>query len=77
VEEGAHIDVENPKPGKRPGRMHYQDTANNTFQYNFESEKFDGLSNTQNEQLLNNPDVLRGIQRGYQYLGIGQPEVLE
>jgi hypothetical protein len=74
---GAHIDVENPAPGKRPGQIHYQDANNNKFQYNFKDGRFDGLSNTQNNNLLGNPDVQRAIQRGYQYLGIGDPDVLE
>lgn len=76
-QDGAHIDIENPAPGKRPGQIHYQDAANNKFQYNFETGQFDGLSNTQNRNLLENPDVQSAIQRGQQYLGIGGPDVLE
>jgi hypothetical protein len=75
---GDHIDVENPAPGKRPGQIHYQvEPSGEKFQFNFEKGEFDGLSNTQNRNLLENPDVQRGIQRGTQYLGIGEPEVNE
>jgi hypothetical protein len=74
---GARIDVENPNPGQRPGQIHYQDGAGGKFQYNFENGQFDGLSNTQNRNLLENPDVKGAIQRGNQYLGIGGPDVLE
>jgi RHS repeat-associated protein len=76
-EAGEHIDVENPAPGKRAGQIHFQDAANNKFQYNFETGKFDGLSNTKNENLLSEPDVQQGIQKGYKYLGLDEPEVLE
>jgi filamentous hemagglutinin len=72
-EAGDHIDVENPNPGQRPGQIHYQDANDAKFQYNFEKGEFEGLSNTHNKNLLENPDVQNAIQKGFKYLGINQP----
>ena len=72
----ARIDIENPSPGKRPGQIHYQDQNNIKYYYNPKDDKFyvgkisDGKVAPKNiQELLNNPDFRRGIDKGLNYLG--------
>jgi RHS repeat-associated protein len=68
--EDAHIDVENPSPGQRPGQIHYQDDSGK-YIYDLTTRSFRGAPNEVNE-LLGNEDVQRAIQTGLKYLGVSQ-----
>jgi hypothetical protein len=69
--DGSRIDVENPNPGQRPGQIHYQD-ATGKYIYDINTGEFQGMSATKNLDLLSRPEVQRAIQKGLQYLGVGQ-----
>ena len=69
--EGAHIDVENPNPGQRPGQIHYQDSTGK-YIYDPETGTFEGLSATKNEQILGERSVQAAIQKGLRYLGVSK-----
>jgi RHS repeat-associated protein len=67
----GRIDVENPNPGQRPGQIHYQDGAGK-YIYDVGKGEFQGLSATQNRELLSQPEVQQAIQKGLKYLGAAQ-----
>jgi RHS repeat-associated protein len=67
----GRIDVENPNPGQRPGQIHYQD-GSGKYIYDVAKGEFQGLSKTQNGQLLSKSEVQQAIQKGLKYLGVGQ-----
>jgi RHS repeat-associated protein len=69
--EKGRIDVENPNPGQRPGQIHYQD-GSGKYIYDVAKGEFQGLSKTQNGQLLSRPEVQQAIQKGLKYLRVGQ-----
>lgn len=62
------IDVENPKPGQRPGQIHYQDNSGNKYIYDPSTGKFKDAPKKVNE-MLNDPKFKRGIEKGLEYLG--------
>jgi hypothetical protein len=68
--ESYRIDVENPAPGVRPGQLHLQDDAGNTYLYDFEAEKFDGLPRSLANKLANDPVATRAVVTGKRYLGL-------
>lgn len=67
------IDVENPNPGQRAGQLHFQDQSNPTakYQYNFSTEKFDGLPRSIEKEIGRNPGFQAGINKGLRMLGEG------
>lgn len=74
--DGWRVDVENPAPGERPGQIHYQ-SGDSKFMYDHTTNSFrnmDGtaLSNSQNKQLINNPNVMSAVNKGMKYLGVGK-----
>ena len=68
--DGWRIDVENPKPGVRPGQMHFQDYEGHKYQYNFETGKWEGMPSGLAKRVAKNPDVQRAITKGRRYLGM-------
>ena len=67
------IDVENPNPGQRAGQLHFQDQSNPTakYQYNFGTEKFEGLPRSIEKEIGRNPGFQAGIDKGLRMLGEG------
>ena len=72
------IDVENPKPGQRPGQIHYQDNQNNKYYYDPSNNSFYSFDSSKNKvpapssvnKLLDDPNFKRAIDKGMtQYLG--------
>jgi len=63
----AHIDVENPNPGKRPGQIHYQE-GKEKYLYDPDSQTFQGAPQRVND-LLKRRDVQKGIDKAKRYLG--------
>ncbi|MET7482555.1 putative T7SS-secreted protein [Streptomyces sp. NPDC005538] len=65
------IDVENPNPGQRAGQLHFQDQSNPTakYQYNFSTEKFEGLPRSVEKEVSRNPGFQAGIDKGLRMLG--------
>ncbi len=66
--EDFHIDVENPNPGQRPGQIHYQ-SGKDKYLYDPASRSFIGASKTLNKQLMNDPNILKAIERAMKMLG--------
>src|SRR6266852_955058 len=66
--QGAHIDVENPNPGKREGNMHYQDETGKYY-YDPATGTFQGMSKTKLAQFMNDPEVKAAIKKGLTFLG--------
>ena len=69
IEGDERVDVENPAPGKRAGQIHYQDSTGK-YIYDVQSGRFQGLSETKNQQLLSRPEIQQAIQKGLKYLGM-------
>jgi len=69
--EDFRIDVENPAPGKRPGKIEVQFGGKGSPGYNYDltSGSFTGLSKTATRKLLEDPNVQRAIAKGLKYLG--------
>jgi hypothetical protein len=70
---GWRVDVENAKPGQRPGQIHYQ-SGNTKLLYDPKSNSFIGASKTLNRRLMNNPHVQKAIQKGMKVLGESQSQ---
>lgn len=65
----ARLDVENPKPGQRPGQIHYQDSNGNKYLYDPKTNKFINAPNSVNK-LLENSDFVKALNKALtQYLG--------
>ena len=70
------VDVENPKPGVRPGQVHVQDYTDNKYYYNPNDNAlyiktgntFEKAGNSV-QKILDNDDIIKGINKGLQYLG--------
>ena len=64
----GRIDVENANPGQRPGQVHYQDKKGNKYIYDPETDSFPNAPRAVND-LLNNNDFKKAINKGMKYLG--------
>lgn len=69
---GYRIDVENPAPGRRPGRLHLQDESGGKYLYDFEAGEFRGLPRSLARQIENDPAVAHAIAKGRRYLGLDE-----
>lgn len=65
------IDVENPNPGQRAGQIHYQ-SGKTKLLYDPNTKSFIGASKSLNKQLMNDPQILKGIEKGLKILGESQ-----
>jgi uncharacterized protein YukE len=68
---GWRIDVENPKPGQRPGQIHIQDYRGGKWQYDFETHSFMGLPRGLEKEIMRSPRALRAIEHGLRMLEEG------
>lgn len=71
---GAHIDVENPNPGKRPGDIHYQTSKGVKWRYDIKTGTFINPQTKQMappeiQRVLNAPWVVDAIKKALKYLG--------
>ena len=62
------LDVENPAPGVRPGQIHYHDSNNQKYMYDFNSRQFQ-YSTGRLESLMTNTRFLYGLEKAYTFLG--------
>ncbi|AUU82782.1 hypothetical protein MXF13_18635 [Leclercia adecarboxylata] len=63
------IDVENPNPGQRPGKLHYQDNKGNKYIYDPKTYSFPDAPKSVNN-LLKDTSFEKAIDKGMiQYLG--------
>jgi hypothetical protein len=67
------VDVENPKPGKTPGKLHYHDAKNKKWDYDMKKKKFiDGdtkeLAPPKIQKLLKDKEIQKAIKKGEKYL---------
>ena len=65
--DGAHIDVENPNPNNRRGRIHYQE-GKKKYYYNAKTKEFEGAPKSINKRLQTDKDMQRAIKNGLKYL---------
>jgi len=66
----GRIDIENPAPGVRAAQIHFQFWGDKTqYLYDVTTRTFIGVSNSVNNTLLNNPEVLRAVQKALTFLG--------
>ena len=62
------LDVENPNPGVRAGQIHYHDSNNQKYMYDFNSRQFQN-STSRIESLMTNTRFLYGLEKAYAFLG--------
>lgn len=71
----GRIDIENPKPGRRAGQIHYQDKFNNKYYYQHKNNIFTvDVKGTKPapkriQNLLQEKGFMKGIKKGLNYLG--------
>ena len=62
------LDVENPNPGYRDGQIHYHDSANNKYMYDFGKNQFDN-STRRIQDLSKTDDFIKGLKKAFKILG--------
>lgn len=60
--------MENPNPGQRAGQIHYQ-KGDTKLLYDPNSKSFIGASKSLNKRLMNDPEILRAIDKALKILG--------
>ena len=69
----SRLDVEIRAPGKRPGRIHYQDALSNTFKYDpyngFFTHKELPIPGYLKDLLSNNSSFINALNKAFRYLG--------
>jgi uncharacterized protein YukE len=68
---GWRMDMENPKPGDRPGQIHVQDYRGNKWQFDFEARRFVGLPRKLEKEIMGNPRMLKTLERALRQMGEG------
>ena len=63
------LDVENPSPGKRDGQIHYHDSKNKRYMFDFKKNQFTNPTDRL-KTLMSNKDFLKGFEKALKILGV-------
>jgi hypothetical protein len=68
-QDGMRLDAENPVPGRGPGNIHLH-IGHDKYYYNFQSGKFEGLSNRLATRVYKNAKLVSALQSALHLLGM-------